>query len=122
MTLNMPNLNSVTGSWIIRFAELNDNGSGGDLTAPVATEKVDPAYPAQLMGTGVEGTVTLYAVIRADGGVVSIRVLSGSDDRLNSYARAALARCHFRPATKNGSAVALEAVIRIPFQAHGRSF
>jgi TonB family protein len=122
MTLNMPNLNSTSGSWVIRFAELNDDGVRGELTAPVATEKVDPAYPAQMMRAGVEGTVTLYAVIRADGAVANIRVLHGADDRLDSYARTALARCHFRPATKNGSAVALEAVVRIPFQARKPTF
>jgi TonB family protein len=117
MMLNMPNLNSVSGTCIIRFAELNSNGMRGDLVAPVATEKVDPAYPAELMHDGVQGTITLYAVIRSDGSVGEVRVLSGVDDRLDQYARDALVRWRFRPATKNGNAVALEAVIRIPFQA-----
>jgi TonB family protein len=117
MMLNMPNLNSVSGTCIIRFAELNNSGMRGELIAPVATEKVDPAYPAALMHDGVQGTITLYAVIRSDGSVGEVRVLSGIDDRLDQYAREALVRWRFRPATKNGNAVALEAVIRIPFQA-----
>ena len=78
----------------------------------------EPAYPALLMRAHIEGTVTLYAVIRADGSVGEVRVLRGVDDRLDGYARDALTRCRFRPATKNGSAVALEAVIRIPFEAN----
>ena len=121
MTLNMPNLNSAGGSWVIRFAELNGNQnkgneSKGELTAPVATQKVDPAYPLELMRRNVQGTVTLYAVIRNDGSVSDVRVLRGVDDRLDQYARAALAHWRFRPATKNGTAVDLEAVVMIPFK------
>ena len=119
MTLNMPNLNSAGGSWVIRFAELNEdqaNQDKGELTAPVATQKVDPAYPLELMRRNVQGTVTLYAVIRNDGSVTDVRVLRGVDDRLDQYARAALARWRFRPATKNGAAVDLEAVVLIPFK------
>jgi TonB family protein len=121
MTLNMPNLNSAGGSWVIRFAELNGNGSKGDeskgeLTAPVATQKVDPAYPLELMRRNVQGTVTLYAVIRNDGSVSDVRVLRSVDDRLDQYARAALAHWRFRPATRNGVAVDLEAVVMIPFK------
>jgi TonB family protein len=116
MTLNMPNLNSAGGSWVIRFAELNPNEAKGDLTAPEATQKVDPAYPLELMRRNVQGTVTLYAVIRNDGSVGNVRVLRGVDDQLDQYARAALARWHFRPATKNGAAVDLEAVVMIPFK------
>ncbi len=118
MTLNMPNLNSAGGSWIIRFAELNPtlNEAQGDLTAPEAIQKVDPAYPLELMRRNVQGTVTLYAVIRNDGSVSDVRVLRGIDDQLDQYARTALAHWHFRPATKNGAAVDLEAVVMIPFK------
>jgi TonB family protein len=117
MTLNMPNLNSMGGSWVIRFAELNQNSARGDLVAPLATRQVDPGYPAELMRRNVQGTVTLYAVIRSDGTVGEIRILRGIDERLDEYARAALSRWHFRPATKNGYAVDLEAVVLIPFRA-----
>lgn len=120
MTLNMPNLNSIGGSWVIRFAELKEDGDKGDLVPPIATRKVDPAYPAELMRTRVEGTITLYAVIHSDGSVGDVRVLQGNDDRLNGFACSALARWHFRPATKNGNAVALEAVVTIPFRAAER--
>lgn len=116
VTLNMPNLNSRSGSWVIRFAELNNDSAQGDLTAPVVVEKVDPAYPGILMREHITGTVTLYAVIAADGSVGEVRVLRGVDNRLDAAARDALRHCHFRPATKNGLAVALEAVIRIPFE------
>ena len=116
MTLNMPNLNSGGGSWVIRFAEMQRNADKGELSAPVATQKVDPAYPVELMRHNVQGTVTLRAVIRSDGSVGEVSVLRGIDDRLDEYARAALERWRFQPGTKNGAPVDLEAVVRIPFR------
>jgi len=115
MILNMPNLTSSGGSWIIRFAELKESGQRGDLTAPVAMDKVDPAYPPDLMRDHVEGVVTLYAVIHSDGSVGEIRVLEGVDERLDRNARSALSRWRFRPAMRNGAPVDLEAVVHIPF-------
>jgi TonB family protein len=115
MTLNMPNLTSAGGSWIVRFAELKESGRGGELTAPVALTKVDPAYPPDLMRDRIEGTVTVYAVIHSDGTVGDLKVLRGVDERLDSNAMIALSRWRFRPGTKNGAPVELEAVVQIPF-------
>ena len=114
--MNMPNLTSATGSWIIRFAELKQSDDKTDLTAPVAMTKVDPAYPPDVLRDHVEGTVTLYAVIRIDGSVADIRVLDSLDERLDQNAMQALARWHFRPGIKNGEPVAVEAVVQIPFR------
>lgn len=125
MALNMPNLTSASGSsWIIRFAEMNPApGSIGDgVSAPVALSKVDPAYPTALMHDRIEGVVILYAVIHSDGSVGEIRVLQGVDDTLDENARTALQKWHFRPGTKNGAPVDLEAVIRIPFRAPRSAF
>ena len=116
MALNMPNLNSAGGSWVIRFAELKGGTIKGDLTAPSAIQKVDPAYPIELMRKNVGGTVSLYAVIHSDGSVGDVRVLRGVDERLDQYASAALSRWRFLPATKNGSPIAIEAVVLIPFR------
>jgi TonB family protein len=124
VTLNMPNLNSTGGSWVIRFAELardynshdlNDTPAA-DLSQPMATRKVDPKYPIQLMRENVAGTVILYAVIRADGTVGNVRILRGVDDRIDQYASQALAQWQFQPATKNGAAVDVEATFQIPFK------
>jgi TonB family protein len=124
MALNMPNLTSSGTSWIVRFAEMNPQpGSAGELvSAPVALSKVDPAYPPTLMRDRVEGTVILYAVIRSDGSVAEVRVLKGVDDTLDQNARDALRKWHFRPGTKNGAPVDLEAVFKIPFRAPRKIF
>ena len=134
LSLNMPNLNSAGGSWIIRFAALKPDpnaesypqrvaaeasASGvdpGDLSAPSATRKVDPAYPLDLMRQHVGGTVILYGVIHTDGTVGNIRVLRSADEQLDRFASEAIAKWQFQPATKNGAPVDVEATFWIPFQ------
>ena len=122
MILNTPNLTSVGGSWIVRFAALKQISDQSELTAPAVVHKVDPAYPTSLMQAKVEGTVTLYAIIRADGTVDGVKVLRGVDDTLDENARVALSHWQFRPATRHGVAVDLEALIQIPFTAHKQPF
>ena len=125
--LNMPNLNSGGGSWIIRFAALkadstaSTNGpssesASGELSSPVATSKVDPAYPLELMKQNVGGTVILYGIIHSDGTVGSLRVLRSVDERLDRFAGEAIAKWQFQPATKNGTPVDVEATFWIPFR------
>jgi TonB family protein len=116
MTLNLPNLNSAGGSWVMHFSELQDEKQKGDLLAPVATRTVDPGYPLELMRENIRGTVTLSAVIRSDGSVGDVEVLNGIDDRLDAYARNALMSWKFLPALRNGNPVALQAVVMIPFR------
>jgi TonB family protein len=120
MLVNMPNLNSATGSWILNFSELH-TGSGDprtaspDISAPGPVRKVDPKYPPTLIKERVEGEVVLYAVIRRDGSVDSIQVVHGIDEQLDSNAMAALSQWKFRPGTKQGNPVELEAIVHIPF-------
>jgi TonB family protein len=123
LSLNMPNLNSGGGSWIIHFAALkadstpaNPSGEAADLSSPVATRKVDPAYPLELMRQNLSGTVILHAVILANGRVGTVRVLRSVDDRLDQFASDAIAKWQFQPAMKNGSPVAVEATFWIPFR------
>jgi TonB family protein len=125
MLLSMPNLNSAGGSWTIRFTELHpptDYRVTTDLNGPVALSKVDPAYPQELIHDRVEGVVVLYAVIHSNGSVDNVRVLEGVDAQLDENARSALQRWRFRPGTRAGVPVDLEAVIRIPFRAPRRPF
>jgi len=122
--VNMPNLASATGSWILRFAELPQEdapnpppANPGELVGPVPLRKVDPKYPPALASAHVEGEVVLYAIIRKDGSVDSIQLVKGLDPQLDQNAMEALARWKFRPANRHGMPVELEAVIHIPFRA-----
>jgi TonB family protein len=119
MNVNMPNLNSVTGSWIIRFAEMHMAGTAritGDLSAPVPLRKIDPKYPQTAIQEHIQGEVILYGVIRPDGSVDSIQLVRGIDEQLDANAIAAFAQWKFEPATKSGQPVALEAIVHIPFR------
>ena len=123
LTLNMPNLNSAGGSWVVHFAEakpepaLRDGSTPAvEISQPIATRKVDPAYPLQLMRENVAGTVILYAVIHADGSVGDVKVLRGVEDRLDRFATDAVAQWKFEPATRNGLPVDVEATFQIPFR------
>jgi protein TonB len=119
MNVDMPNLNSVTGSWIIRFAELHLPGTPpltGELNAPLPVRKVDPKYPQTAILEHIEGEVILYGVIRPDGSVDSIQLVRGIDKELNANAIAAFAQWKFQPATKAGQPVPLEAIVHIPFR------
>jgi protein TonB len=120
--VNMPNLASVTGSWVLSFTELNHDdrpslASAGTLSGPVPVRKVDPRYPPVLMDAKIEGEVVLYAIIRQDGSVDSIQVVKGLEPQLDANAMQALARWRFRPAARNGTPVELEAIVHIPFRA-----
>jgi TonB family protein len=118
LTLNMPNLNSAGGSWVIRFAELKGdlNTDSAGLAAPTAVRKVDPAYPLQLMKENVAGTVIVYAVIHFDGSVGEVRILRGIDDRIDPLATEAISQWQFQPATRDGVPVDVEATFQIPFR------
>jgi TonB family protein len=119
--INMPNLSSGAGSWVLRFTELGERGAGEDseLTAPVARRKVDPGYDPDAVRERVEGLVVLYAIIRHDGTVGSVKVVRGLDPRLDENAVRALGRWQFDPARRNGMPVDLEAVVHIPFSLPG---
>ena len=118
--VNMPNLTSVTGSWLIHCAQLDEGelpGSRpkGTLSGPVPLEKVDPKYPPELIKQHVDGEVILYAIIRSDGKVDSIQMVRGVDPQLTRNAMDAFSRWKFRPGTRDGKPIDIEAVIYIPF-------
>jgi len=120
LLVNMPNLNSATGSWILNFSELRTDSDGhhatsSDVEGPAPLRKVDPKYPPTLRNDRIEGEVVLYAVIRRDGSVDSIQLLRGIDEQLDANAMDALSQWKFRPALKQGLPVELEAIVHIPF-------
>jgi TonB family protein len=123
LNVNMPNLNSATGSWILNFSELHSDTENRryspqnvELSGPVPLQKVDPKYPPTLITERVSGEVILYAVIRRDGSVDSIQLVRGIDQQLDANAINALRQWKFRPGSKQGTPVELEAIVHIPFR------
>jgi TonB family protein len=122
LLVNMPNLNSATGSWIVNFSELRVDSNAprtpsGELAGPMPLRKTDPKYPRTIAEERIEGEVILYAVIRKDGSVDSIQLVRGIDERLDAFAMQAFGQWKFQPATKQGVPVDLEAIVHIPFHA-----
>ena len=118
--VNMPNLTSVSGNWIMNFAQLDEgempyNKPKGRLSGPEPQQKVDPKYPQTLIKEKVDGEVILYAIIRKDGTVDSIQLVRGIDPQLDKNSMDALSRWVFRPGARDGQPVDLEAVVHIPF-------
>ena len=122
LLVNMPNLNTTTGSWIIHFVEREPGSAQSPIAAPEVVKKSDPAYPGELMQDGIQGTVILTAIIRADGSVGDIVIAKSLEPRLDRNAAQALSRWLFRPALKNGQAIDLQAVITVPFRARAARF
>ncbi len=129
MHVDMPNMTSASGSWILNFAELDENDPSAyqrlapsELTGPVPLRKVDPKYPPELRSKHVEGEVILYAIIRKDGSVDSIQLVHSVDPRLDADAMEALAQWKFEPGEKRGAPIDLEAVVHIPFRSRAPVF
>jgi protein TonB len=122
--VSMPNLASVTGTWTLKFVELDENGKeipgsmeSAAVAGPVPLRKVDPKYPPAFISAKVEGDVVLYAIIRRDGSVDSIEVVRSLDPQLDQNAMQALSRWRFQAAHREGHAVELATIVRIPFRA-----
>jgi protein TonB len=122
--VSMPNLASATGTWTLKFVELDERGKeipGGidspAVAGPVPLRKVDPKYPPSLMSARVQGDVVLYAIIRRDGSVDSIEIVKSLDPLLDQNAMQALARWKFQAAQREGHSVELATIVRIPFRA-----
>jgi TonB family protein len=117
--VNLPNLTSVSGSWVLHFAQLDESyppyRAQGPLSAPDPLLKVDPEYPPDAVKQHIDGEVVLYAVIRKDGSVDSIQLVKGIDPRLDSNAMKAFAKWKFKPGMRDGAPVDIEAVVHIPF-------
>ena len=120
LSINMPNLTSGSGSWVLLFSELNADSTGNngndELSNPVALRKIDPLYAPSAVRDRIEGTVMLAAHILRNGSVADVHVMRGVDPRLDASAVDALAGWQFLPAKKNGVSVDLEVLVQIPFR------
>jgi TonB family protein len=118
MAIQMPNVTSFSGSWLVWFAERVPDPGGvapREMRPPEVVRKVDPKYVAAAAADRVQGTVRLFGVIGKDGHVGGIALLRQLDDRLDRSAQEALAKWEFTPALRDGVAVDVDAIFEIPF-------
>ena len=132
LAINMPNLTSYRGDWVIQFAEaLTEeqrrheteeeraarlSKKDGSITPPYPIVKVDPKYIPDAVREKIEGEVVLYCVILETGAMIDLQLVEGLDQRLDASAREAFAKWRFEPARKKGAPIAVETLIRIPFR------
>ncbi len=117
MAIQMPNLTSYSGSWLMWYADRTAREVGlAPVSPPVPHRKVDPKYIASAAADKVEGKVQLACVIGKDGHVSNVELLRGLDDRLNQSAEEAMSKWEFTPATRHGEPVAVDVVVEIPFR------
>ena len=123
LAIQMPNVTSYMGSWIVWFAERGPaaSGSAPEIRPPLPLHMVHPKYIAAAAYERIEGKVRLAAVIRKDGRVDGVTLLHHLDDRLDRSAEEALAQWEFEPAFRAGRAVEVDAVFEIPFTLAPRS-
>ena len=120
MAIQMPNLTSYSGSWLMWYADRSRPEAARSTTPvapPVAWRKVDPKYVASAVTDRIQGKVRLACVIGTDGHVSTIELVSGLDDRLNQSAEEALAKWEFTPATRHGEPVEVDVLVEDSFQA-----
>ena len=117
VAIQMPNVTSYSGSWILWYAERQRQpGEPREVTPPSPLRKVDPIYDLTAVEDRVEGKVQLSAIIHTDGYVYGINVLRGLDLRLDNNAITALRKWEFEPARREGTPVDVDIVIEIPFR------
>jgi TonB family protein len=117
MAIQIPNLSSYSGSWLVWFAsrEVDIGNAAVDMRPPLPIDMVSPKYVNSAISERVEGKVRLWAVIGKDGHVTDVSVLQHLDDRLDRSAQEALAKWVFRPAVRNGVPIDVDAVFEVPF-------
>jgi len=114
IAIQMPNLTSYSGSWLVWFAE-REPRTPEIIRPPEPLRLVDPKYVRTAAEDRVEGTVRLFAVIRTDGSVDSVELLQRLDGRLDAAAAEALAKWKFTPALRDKAPVEVDAVFEVPF-------
>ena len=74
-----------------------------------------PVYPRDAKAKGLEGHVTLKVAVSETGKVGEVTVLSGEEPFV-SAALDAVRRWRYSPATRDGSGVQSDVIVRIPFR------
>jgi TonB family protein len=89
---------------------------GGGVSDPVPIYKPEPNYAEEARKARLEGAVLLQIVIDENGSVRDVKVLRSLGLGLNEKAVEAVLMWRFRPAVKEGKAVAVQANVEVNFR------
>jgi protein TonB len=84
---------------------------------PVPVRTVSPSFPNDLHDKGISGVVMVNVLIDQQGNPQDLKVARSSNSEFEGPALEALKKWKFKPAERDGSAVALRVVIPIRFSA-----
>ncbi len=83
---------------------------------PVLIKKVDPRYPASAKALGIEGQVTVSALISETGDIADVVILQGLAGGFNEATTEAVKQWKYDPAVKDGQKVKVWKPITILFK------
>jgi TonB family protein len=86
-----------------------------ELTGGEITHRVTPVYPEQARTQRIQGAVVLEAMIKEDGTVAHVTVLSGGPSSLANAARQAVEQWRYTPLELNGKPMPTRKEITIKF-------
>jgi TonB family protein len=89
---------------------------GGGVTAPALLYKTEPEYSEEARAAKYQGTVLLYVEVVPDGTAQNIVVRRSLGLGLDEKAIEAVRRWKFRPGTKDGQPVTVQATIEVNFR------
>ncbi|HKW57152.1 MAG TPA: energy transducer TonB, partial [Candidatus Acidoferrum sp.] len=92
---------------------------GGNVTAAMLINRVQPVYPALARQTRISGTVRLHAIISKDGSVKELEVISGHPLLVQS-ALDAVRQWRYHPTLLNGEPVEVDTTIDVIFSLAGQ--
>jgi TonB family protein len=97
-----------------KSAGTTDAAIGGVVRGGMLLRAITPLYPANAIDTGVDGVVTIEAVIGKDGHVTTTNVVDGPY-ALRKSARDAVHRFIYEPTLLNGKPVEREARVEMRY-------
>ncbi len=89
---------------------------GGDVKAPVITNRVQPEYPDIARKARIQGMVILECVITKDGKIADVSVIKSLNSVLDQAAIEAVRKWEFEPGTQNDIPVDVIMNLTVVFQ------
>ena len=114
MMLPAPKMPQYAGDWIIWFGEQKATQAMGAIRAPLPEKKLVSDAPPNTWGT--EADIQINLVIDETGHVQSLSILKIPPDVSPQLALDDVREWQFKPATRNGVPIAVDAILDIPYR------
>jgi protein TonB len=88
---------------------------GAAVKPPTKLKDVQPVYPEAAMGSKLQGTVIVEAIIDGSGAVADTRIVRGVPE-FNDAALKAVSQWEFTPTLLNGEPTAIICTVTVTFQ------